>query len=36
VDLLARSTLNPNTEAVADDQHTHHQLGIDRRTTRSL
>jgi hypothetical protein len=34
VDLLAQSPLGANAEAVADDQHTHHQFGIDRRTTR--
>src|SRR5580692_3329399 len=30
VDLLAQPTLRANAEAVADDQHPHHQLGIDR------
>ena len=31
VDLLAQPPLRANAEAVADDQHPHHQLGIDRR-----
>ena len=30
VDLLAQPTRRTNAEAVADDQHLHHQLGIDR------
>ena len=30
VDLLAQPPLRANAEAVADNQHTHHQLGIDR------
>ena len=30
VDLLAQPTLRANAEAVADDQHPDHQLGIDR------
>jgi len=32
VHLLAQSTLRTNAEAVADQQHPHHQLRIDRRT----
>ena len=34
VDLVAQPTLRANAEAVADDQHAPHQLGIDRRATR--
>jgi hypothetical protein len=34
VDLLAQSTLGANAETVADDQHAHNQLGIDRRMAR--
>ena len=34
VDLLAQPPLRANAEAVADDQHADHQLGIDRRATR--
>jgi hypothetical protein len=34
LDLLAQPLLRANAEAVADNQHPHHQLGIDRRTTR--
>src|ERR1700729_4252731 len=34
MDLLTQPTLRANAEAVADDQHPHHQLGIDRRATR--
>jgi len=31
MDLVAEPTLRANPEAIADDQHAHHQLGIDRR-----
>jgi uncharacterized membrane protein len=34
VDLVAQPTLGANAETVADDQPPHHQLRIDRRTTR--
>src|SRR5271156_3986938 len=34
VDLLAQPPLRAYAEAVADDQHAHRQLGIDRRATR--
>jgi hypothetical protein len=34
MDLLAQPTLGTNAEAIADNQHPHHQLGIDRRATR--
>src|SRR5271166_3079064 len=34
VDLVAQLPLRANAEAVADDQHADHQLGIDRRATR--
>jgi hypothetical protein len=30
VDLVAQPTLRTNAEALDDDQHSHHQLGIDR------
>jgi hypothetical protein len=35
VDLLAEPPLRPNAEAVADNQHPDHQLGIDRRSPRA-
>jgi hypothetical protein len=31
-DLVAQPAFEANTEAVSDDQHSDHQLGIDRRT----
>ena len=34
VNLVAQSPLGPDAEAVADDQHPDHQLGIDGRTAR--
>jgi len=33
VDLLAQQPLRANAEAIADNQHLDHQLGIDRRTS---
>ena len=35
VDLIAHPLLQADAEAVADNQHAHHQLGIDRRTAQS-
>jgi hypothetical protein len=34
VDPVAQAALGANAETVADDQHAHHQLGIDRRPPR--
>ena len=34
MNLLAEPTFGPDAEAVADDQHPDHQLGVDGRTTR--
>src|ERR1700722_2442062 len=34
MDLLAQPSLRANAESVADDEHSDHQLGIDRRATR--
>ena len=34
VDLVAQPTLRANAKAIANNQHPHHQLGIDRRATR--
>ncbi len=34
MDLFAQSALGANAKAVTDDQHPHHQLGIDRRPSR--
>ena len=33
MDLFAKPPLGADAHAVADDQHTHHQLGVDRGST---